>query len=203
MKCEQARNLFDAYLDGELSPSLETELGAHRLHCAECRHQLALMEVVGHVVAADGSGEPVLDDGFTDRLLACLDQGRSRSARPWFRRLRISLPILAAAAAIALVFTIQFRRPEPLVLGEKHVNRVAPAELDAAADSLVRQVESTWTRRIDNAHNLIEFGEMTIMQVLDRLGIDEAVEPAEPFEILPDSFDELAPKVADDDIEDL
>lgn len=200
MNCEQARNLFDAYLNGELSPSLETELGAHRLHCADCRHQLALLEVVGHVVAADGGGQPQLDDAFTDRLLACLDRAQTSTVRPWPRRLRIGGAILAVAAAIALTFTVWFRGPEPRVAGQRFTNHV---ELDHAADNLVQQVESTWNQRADNAQELIQFGEMTIMQILDRLGVDQDEEPAQPFELIPESFDELGPTAPDDGIEDL
>lgn len=205
MNCEQARNLFDAHLDGELSATLETELGAHRLQCAECRHQLAVMEVVGHVVAADGKHDPLLDDRFTDRLLACLDQSRPGFTHRWIRRWRIGGSFLAAAAAIALVVTLApwFNRPQPRVLGDRHENETAP-KLDVAADSLVHHVETTWTQRAHNAQELVEFGKMTITQVLDRLGIDEAIEQAEPFELIPESFDELAPDVAGDHgIEDL
>ena len=76
MNCEQAKNLFDAYLDGELSPSLETEFGAHRISCGHCRHRLALMEVAGHVIRADSGGDVELPDDFTERLLACIDRPR-------------------------------------------------------------------------------------------------------------------------------
>ena len=102
MRCEQARQLFDAYLDGELSPALATELGAHRLRCGECRRALALLEVSGHILASDR--DPVsLSEGFEDRLLSCMD----RQAVPWGRRVRRGLYVvvpLAAAAVVALAF---------------------------------------------------------------------------------------------------
>ncbi|RME38576.1 MAG: anti-sigma factor, partial [Planctomycetota bacterium] len=53
MRCEDARQLFDAYLDGELSASLRTELKAHCVHCPACRHELAVMELACHLVASD------------------------------------------------------------------------------------------------------------------------------------------------------
>ena len=209
MNCEQARNLFDAYLDKGMSPSLETEFGAHRLQCAQCRHELALMEVAGHVISADGRAEDTLDPEFTQRLLACVDSSRpaglGRRRAMW-----IGGSVLAAAASLLIVFTLFFSGPEARVAGKRVVNPTPPeyfedepvvdSDLDLAADSLVKQVESTWTTRKDSADSIIHFGEMTIMQILDRLGIDNAVEPAEPFEPLPESFDELAPG---DDIEDL
>jgi len=101
VRCEQARQLFDAFLDGELSPALETELGAHRLRCANCRRELALLEVTGHVLRSD-EVEPTSGD-FTDRLMRCVEERRP----PLSIRLRRSLYIagpLAAAAVVALAF---------------------------------------------------------------------------------------------------
>jgi hypothetical protein len=117
MRCEQARQLFDAYLDGELSPALATELGAHRVQCAECRRALALLEVTGHILASDR--EPVrLGADFSDRLLACMALRPGR----WTLRARRTLYIggpLAAAAVVALAFIGVFDRPEGQRLGAK------------------------------------------------------------------------------------
>ena len=206
MDCQQARNLFDAYLDGELSPALETELAAHRLNCPDCRHALALLEVVGHVVGADADHDPGLDDEFTHRLLGCLQQSQPVQRPIWVRSWFVGGSLLAAAAALALVFTLMFRGPEPRVAGEIHRNpnlSPPPVKFDEAADSMVKDFQTTWVRRIDNAQEVIEFGEMTFMQILDRLGIDEAIKPAQPFEVMPPSFDELLPATGGDGIEDL
>jgi anti-sigma factor RsiW len=128
MHCEQVRQLFDAYVDGELSASQRTELGAHRLQCADCRRELALLEVSGHVLATDGMPEETSAD-FTDRLLACIDSPRRR----WTQRIRRGLYIggpMAAAAVVGLAFLGVFDRRESRVLGHK-VERVAapPAAL--------------------------------------------------------------------------
>ena len=102
MHCEQAQRLFDTYLDGELSTPLATELGAHRLHCADCRRALALLEVSEHILTLDR--DPVaLNAAFTDRLVACVD----RSSNHWRHRLGrwvyVGGPV-AAAAVIAMAF---------------------------------------------------------------------------------------------------
>lgn len=193
MDCSKARNLFDAYLDGELSPALATELGAHRLHCADCRHDLALMEVAGHVVALDGDFELELGEDFTSRLLSCMETTR-QPARLWprFRRRWIMGGAMAAAAAAAITAALWFQRPARLVLGAKRINPTPPAELHRAADSIRIQVENTWNDRARNARQLIDFGQMTIMQIMDRLDLDASVR-REPYNMLPESFDELAP----------
>lgn len=203
MNCKQARNLFDAYLNGELSPALETELGAHRLQCSDCRHELALLEVVGHVVGADSEDEPALDDAFTDRLIACLDERKVAPSRSRWRPTILWGGGLAAAAAITIAFTALLSRPQPQVLGVRHRTNAEPVNLDVAAETLVQDVEANWEQHYDNAQHIIRFGEMTIMQILDRLGIDEAIEPAEPFEVMPESFDELVPEASEGQVEEL
>ncbi|MEK6674519.1 MAG: zf-HC2 domain-containing protein [Planctomycetota bacterium] len=119
MYCEQARQLFDAYLDGELSPSQVTELSAHRARCADCRRSLALMEVAGHLLTADREAVQTSFD-FTDRLLACVEVPRVSRMRRFVRGLYIGGP-LAAAAVVALAFLGVFDSPgrRGRVLGQK------------------------------------------------------------------------------------
>jgi len=109
MRCEEARQLFDAYLDGELSKPLATELAAHRVRCAQCRRALALLEVSGQIIASDN--DPIsLDADFSGRLLACMDTPKKR----WPMRMRRAVycvgPLAAAAAVIALAFLGMFDR---------------------------------------------------------------------------------------------
>lgn len=221
MNCEQARNLFGAYLDGDLSPMLDAELAAHRLHCTHCRHELALMQVAGHVIAADTDAGRELDEGFTDRLLACIEPTIGPTTDHWRRPWWIGGASIAAAAAAALAIAgmLWLRAPGAMVAGERIKNDARIAERDAkdslvaetppgpgvddAADSLVNQVESTWYTHAESAQSLIDFGQITIMQILDQFGVDEPAQPADTFEPLPDSLDELAPSVEGDEIEDL
>lgn len=137
MNCEQARQLFDAYLEGELSVPLATELGAHRVKCAECRRALALLEVSGHVLATDDDPAE-LSASFTDRLLACVDSRKGYRRERILKNLYIGGP-LAAAAVVALAFLGLFdRNGEREVLGEKvtgsTVVHVQPAEEAGEAD---------------------------------------------------------------------
>lgn len=211
MNCEQARNLFDAYVDGELSPPLEMEVSAHRLACASCRQELALLEVVGHVMSLDHEdAEPdLLRPDFTDRLLTCIEPPGTAAARRRSRWLRAGGGVLAIAASMAFAMSLFFNSSAPRVAGVK-ATRVAPppavgtAEVTDAADSLVRQVESNWSRHADGAQTVIQMGEMTLQNVLDRLGSKDqpiGADPVEPRDSR--SFDELRPDPADDAIEDL
>ena len=82
MDCAQAQALFQTHLDGELTGSLAAEFAAHKLTCGTCRRELALLEVTGHVIAAD-QDVPLLGDEFTDRLIAIATQ-----RKPWYQRPR-------------------------------------------------------------------------------------------------------------------
>ncbi len=133
MDCEQAKQLFDAYLDGELGSALATELGAHRVRCAECRQALALLEVSEHLITSDPEPRE-LGTNFTNRLLACMDlpdeswrpavsgpSGRTAERESMISRLRRGLfwaGVSAAAAMVALAFLGAFdRRGESRVAG--------------------------------------------------------------------------------------
>ncbi len=125
MNCEQARQLFDAYLDGELSPSLATELGAHRLRCPDCRRDLALLEVTGHVVAHDRTPAR-LSEAFSDRLLSCTRTHERAARKTWLTRLYLAGP-LAAAAVVVLALLGAFDRRNPRVAGESV--RLSPSDV--------------------------------------------------------------------------
>lgn len=110
--CRQAENLFDAYLDGELSDGLRCELHAHQLRCSACRRALAILQTTAEVIARDRS-EPVLADDFTDRLLACLQESgpaAGTASRRWRRMVLWGGSGLSAAAAMLLALTAWLAR---------------------------------------------------------------------------------------------
>lgn len=99
--CKNAQQLFDRYLDGELSSSLQAELHAHRLNCNHCQQDLAILEACGDVVRMD-TRELRLDSSFTNRvMLAYATQSRSPRRR-WQRVSMWTAGSLATAASIAL-----------------------------------------------------------------------------------------------------
>jgi len=217
MNCEQARNLFDAYLDGELSPALETELHAHRLQCPACRHELAVMEVAGHVIHSD-AGEPKLDADFSNRLLACIEP----VAEPRRRRYRLVVRVgtgLAAAACLTLAVLSQWR-PKPQVAGKivdgpavsysdgpttttgaaEHsgtTEEAGPA-LEEAAARLRNRFEDVVLQTRESSSTLKELGQMTLLELFDALQLEELTEP-EPV----DAQDDWRPAEEADDVENL
>jgi len=103
--CQHARQLFDRYLDDELSPSLQAELHAHRLNCSGCQNELALRETCGDVIRLDAC-EPALSGSFTDRVLAARREQVASRSRHWRRVALFAGSPLAAAASIALVLFV-------------------------------------------------------------------------------------------------
>ncbi len=228
MRCQEAQQLFDSYLDGELPAGLATELGAHRLRCPDCRRALALLEVSGHIIASDR--EPVsLGGDFEDRLLACVEPRFVR----WRRRLRRGLYIagpLAAAAVIVLAFFGAFDRPVAIVAGEKetspvHMRGAQPQQrtsvdprlpqsevrTDSAEQRRLRdwviQTQQNLAAKRESGKSLQKALDITILQMLDIL--KEADEKARAPQH-PPGTDLSAPRTSpepssssSDDIEDL
>ncbi len=118
--CQNARDLFDRYLDGELSPTLQTELHAHCLQCLSCQNELAMLETCGDVIALDRS-EPRLSDSFTDRVLAARRGQLVRPPRRWPLVLaRAGLPLAAAASiTLAILFTMPADNARTITAGAK------------------------------------------------------------------------------------
>jgi RNA polymerase sigma-70 factor, ECF subfamily len=100
MRCAEYERLLDAYLDGHLAGSLRLEFDAHRLRCRQCQQTLAMMEAIGHVLAAPPRA-PALSEDFTDLVM-----GRIEKRRPLAERLRstrvavVAVTLLQAAAVI-------------------------------------------------------------------------------------------------------
>jgi hypothetical protein len=111
--CQNARDLFDRYLDGKLPPSLQAELHAHCLSCTSCLNELELLEACGDVIALDRS-EPQLSASFTDNVLAARrEQMGTKPTRPkrlQRRILYIGGPV-AAAASVAIAFMLAWAVP--------------------------------------------------------------------------------------------
>ena len=218
MRCEEARKLFDAYLDGELSPSLATELGAHRVRCPECRRAFALLEVSGHIISSDREPVAVRHD-FSERLLACM----AAPYRGWFGKVRRSLYVagpLAAAAVITLAFLGFFDRGRDSKVAGKEVKAdvtvtrasATPSahDLEAAEraiDRWVGQMQASKAAAGATSEASPDIPDLTILQILKMLeeGNDGLARPqrfpgADPHELFgpPDE-----PPASDEDVEDL
>jgi anti-sigma factor RsiW len=177
MRCNQARTLFNAYLDGELSASQAAELGTHCVHCAECRRDLAMREVVGHLLAAD-QDRVALGDDFTERLLSCLQKRRGRfvSLFPqglFIRRYRRPLFTglgLAAAAVLGLMIVGELRRPTR-VAGVRETGPVVRESADALQATSPRGVSPLGSEP-PSVNPVTAFGQRIVaqQQSLDSLG---------------------------------
>jgi len=190
MNCNQAQGLFNAYLDETLTGSMATEFAAHRLRCADCRRQLALMEVTGQFIAND-SAAPDLDDAFTDSVVALAARPARRLVFPR-KAMRIAGPLLASAACLMLAVIYWPRPDETRVLG--HQEQVTTDQLRENVESalardpqndqlknLARELNAggqRWLRHtVDGAAKLENYGKKTIMDVLELIRIGSVGSP--------------------------
>ncbi len=143
MQCDRVLNLIDPYVDGELAGALASEVAAHCVRCADCGRALALAQVTASVIAS-GRGEPALDDDFTDRLLACVEQRRPLVQGRRRRWLVYGVASSAAAAVLAIAFSLPGRERPTAVLGQ-----FAPWPLDeppTASGAAVDRPAADWQR---------------------------------------------------------
>lgn len=106
MNCAECEQLFDAYLDGELSGSLRLEFDAHRIRCTRCQQTLAMLESVGDVIGSN-AGMPALSDDFTDAVMSRIEARSPR--RSWLRPSRRVVVVgVALQAAAVLLFALLF-----------------------------------------------------------------------------------------------
>lgn len=180
MNCSHARNLFDAYLNGELSNALATELAAHRLQCSACRHELALMEVAGHVMRSDPD-DPKAPADFTRRLMACIEAPRPI---PFYRRAKVvwaAGSMMAAAACLTFVVTLRSGPEErvkgarqdfngPVTTPESNEAPNAPAaDIDAVTEAFQRRLEQETSNTHKAVNSLEQAGRRTILNTIQAL----------------------------------
>jgi hypothetical protein len=212
LTCPQARNLFDAHLNRELSDDLSTEITAHCLRCPSCRQELALLEVAGQVIRAEHD-EPSLPEDFTDRLVACIRQ-QPAAPIPFHRRSRVLWTAGPALAAACLLLVVGFW-PEPRetrVLGEKETREQTEARmqpmppevgLDDAALALQERFQRGASAARDTLHSLGEASKRTLRATLQAIW-SEAGGAGPMMEGLPRPPDDPPPNgSAAGDVEDL
>jgi len=165
LTCRHVRQLHDAYIDGELSPSLMAEMHAHLLQCPECQQEVEMTRACGTVIGMDRS-ESQLDSGFASRVVAAMPKpaastGPVVTLRPVIRarRWRAVLSIAVPAAAAVLFLSVLIWPPlhpegGPRLVAGKAVEAAGVAEvvnptLGAMADT--RQAAASLNQLIEIA----------------------------------------------------
>lgn len=143
--CQHAHQLFDRYLDGELSASLQTELHAHRLSCTACQGELSLMEACGDVIAMDVC-EPRMSTSFTDRVVLAQRARQVRRPRRWGRMVWLTGSPMAAAASLA--FTLF------LIMPDGHTRKTAIKNGSQAAPAVVQELLQQGGRKLTHAEQI-------------------------------------------------
>lgn len=145
MNCAAWEQLIDAYLDGGLSNSLRLEFDVHRLRCRRCQLTLAMMESVGHVLAADSS-TPALSDDFTDRVTVAIERQRPVSVRLRSTRVAVAAgALLQAAAVLYLAIWLPSRVPPPAPSSD-NPDLVRQLENDARLTMVLNEADAKFAR---------------------------------------------------------
>lgn len=172
---------------------MATELGAHRLKCASCRRELALLEVTGHIIRSDAAANK-LEGDFTDRLMQCVQTPRQRRLAVLRKSLLVGGP-LAAAAVIVLAFAGFFDGRGPsMVAGAREVNphaqplpnvtaqpqgEASDREVEAWLESAKRNMDAA-RRSGESLQNAIDSTLIEVLEVIEdeNAGGDPAADAA-------------------------
>ena len=154
LTCRNIKQLHDAFVDRELSPSLTAEVHAHLLQCPACQQQVEMLRAVGDVIARD-SVAPRLDSGFAQRVVAAIPKPVASVPhhRPlaWRTLTRAGLPVAAASILLAVLFWPQHHDASktPRVLGMVAYKHVVDPAIDAVSDT---------QKAAENLKQLVEIG---------------------------------------------
>ncbi|MFN8543280.1 MAG: zf-HC2 domain-containing protein [Candidatus Binatia bacterium] len=192
MRCTRARKWMTAALDGEISPRRQRALDQHIERCPTCRIELeATSRLFRGIAALPREAEvPARLEQATLRAVRLMADEPAAQHLEWWRGVGVSLPAIAAAAAVAVV---AFRVLQvPPVVHEWKVPTIATARRQApggtqgeratvAAGPSVAPATRVAGRRttrplpaLDEAPDV--FAEMEILRHMEKLRHFEAIQ---------------------------
>ncbi|HEX5098797.1 MAG TPA: zf-HC2 domain-containing protein [Polyangiaceae bacterium] len=142
--CRKVVTLLDAYADGELEPEHVLEIEGHLSDCEGCSARLQLEHATRKSLRRQVYADAQPSMAFQDRILASmqaeaeraavaeLDSGRRGGPLSW-----ASIVPLAAAAAIALLWSAKANKPIQHHTQDKVVASTSPTSFDQVLDELI------------------------------------------------------------------
>ncbi len=156
ISCRQARHLFDAFLDDELSPGLRAELHTHRVNCPACSQELAILEACADVIATDRR-EPRLHPDFADRVMVAFAGRRPAATYRWRRIVLFVGSPFAAAAVLLFALTTWFHAASPRAnrgMVASYTQGVSPAMAEDLSNRTGRALSQADLEGINKANTL-------------------------------------------------
>lgn len=195
--CRNIRELHDAFIDGELSPSMTAEVHAHLLQCPECQQQVQMLRAVGDVIAQDDHSAPRLSHDFAAKVVGAMPEAvpvstRTVDSRDLRRLTWRGWASMGLSAAAVLFLSIAFWPKEDLkkptmVAGISAVKSVVDPTISAVQDTqktassikglleiTVDQARQDVRNRMQKAH-----GDLSITRILLQ-PFDELLTPTVP-----------------------
>jgi anti-sigma factor RsiW len=104
MRCSEAANQLQLYIDGQLPMERTRALEGHLTECASCQSELRLLEeVVGHLESMQMVAEP---QDLSTRIMQCVAVTPQKQLPSIFELLRPSVGELAAAIVLATIASL-------------------------------------------------------------------------------------------------
>src|SRR6185369_1863541 len=116
MKCEDCSELLEEYLDGELEPQAQAQVGEHLIECADCSSSFATLTAEQELFARYDRELEVPPFLWTRVAAHTVAENNRPKLRGWAaifaRPLASVIAALLLAIAVGIVYVIS-RRPEP------------------------------------------------------------------------------------------
>lgn len=150
MTCDDARDLLEAYLDGELAAEDRSRVEAHLPGCAACSSELTSLRALADRVRA--VGRLPMPDGLTERVAAAVARSEPvRTDRRLFGRMVAShlAAAMAGAGAVALLVSVTTRDAPPVRdIVSAHVRGLALEEFGAVRSGDPHAVRPWFTGKL-------------------------------------------------------
>lgn len=155
MKCRQAIDLLEPYMDGKLDTAPTEQVREHLASCSECSSEWSVRKELGDFMKSGGTVKA--PEGFTDQVMAAIQAtepiypiSKSGVAEAFqavvFRRLGYSM--LLAAAVMLLTINLPFTRydlPDSMLNGKKINITERTQQLTDAFDQFGSGMRSVYT----------------------------------------------------------
>jgi anti-sigma factor RsiW len=153
VSCRRVGTLLEAYADGELEPELVLETEAHLADCNGCSSRLQLEHAMKKSLRRQVYAEAKPSEAFSERILASFQAeaerdavGRLESSRRGAMLSWGSITPLAAAAAIALLWSAQTDKP-----ATKHTGSNPPTMASFEPFNVEQMLDELVDRHIDRS----------------------------------------------------
>jgi anti-sigma factor RsiW len=170
MQCEMAKDLTNAYIDGELDPAVSAEMAEHLRGCPACAHAAESGRGLSHALRDSRELRYSAPAASRARLRQAIE---ARESRPRFRWNTWAASLASATAGAVVVFTLLQSKPEPQSIAQElvgdHIRSLMMTHLTDVPSSDQHTVKPWFAGKLDFSPPVEDFAQQGFELVGGRL----------------------------------